>query len=87
MTTTFQEVIIPQQPGPIGGIYNSAKTYLAKLPENQIVSTIDSKLTKALETCDKLVLSTSENIRKTVSRIPNPKQLKTYIAESSEKTL
>lgn len=73
--------------GPIESIYKMAKTYLPQLPENTILSCVDNKLTSAIGTCDKLVLSTSSTIKKTVQRIPSTDQVKTYITESSQKTL
>ena len=62
MTTTAENIATQQVNGPIQSFYNSAKTYLHSLPQTQFVSTIDNGLEKVAETCDNLVLSTSNAV-------------------------
>lgn len=69
--------------GPIESIYKLAKSYFPKLPSNQVISTVDAKLSQAIETCDKAVLSTTKTIRKTVKMIPSTKEVKVFVVESS----
>lgn len=76
MATLTDNTLPSHVDGPIQSTYKLVKNYLPNLSKNQIITTVDSKLSQIIEGCDKVVLSTKTNFNKTIKQIPSPHAVK-----------
>ena len=69
--------------GPLQSLYRNLKSYLPKTQNYQLVASVDGTVVKAVEGCDRVVLSALGSAKKVAKKIPSPQDVKKYVAKKS----